>query len=309
LPVPNAYVRVQTENQAVWQGRSDATGRLVYLPSFHNNYSYRGQLTVTGFLREFTTEPVLVSPGASQTTIVFRQSPTVFSPTVDICFILDTTGSMGEEIETLQETLDMVVERIHQLPGQPSVRIGMVEYRDRTDQSVTKITQFTNDARWFRTQILSRVSACGGGDKPESVQEALSVSVNRMGWSSSENAIRIAFLIGDAGPHLDYANDYDFRTTVNQAVTKGIKIHALGCSGLEPIGELVFRSVAQMTGGCYAFITRGGNGGGAPHTGTSARPENDNSLDSVIEWLVAQDLQAYYQAMSGGQYQNSKGQR
>ena len=58
--------------------------------------------------------------------------------------------------------------------------------------------------------ICCELRAAGGGDWPESVNEALYVGVTKMSWSHGRDVTRIIFLVGDAPPHMDYAQDMKY---------------------------------------------------------------------------------------------------
>lgn len=54
---------------------------------------------------------------------------------------------------------------------------------------------------------LSTFRADGGGDTPESVNEALAAAVNAIEWSNNPKVLRAIFLVGDDPPHRDFGND------------------------------------------------------------------------------------------------------
>src|SRR5690606_42149377 len=57
-------------------------------------------------------------------------------------------------------------------PTRRSSDLGLVAYRDRGDDYITRIYDFTQDVSGFQANLNS-VSAGGGGDTPESLNEAL----------------------------------------------------------------------------------------------------------------------------------------
>ena len=58
--------------------------------------------------------------------------------TVDVVFVLDTTGSMSEEIAAMTATINKVAAVLAK--DGVTVRLGLVEYKDRTDAPVTRAT-------------------------------------------------------------------------------------------------------------------------------------------------------------------------
>jgi hypothetical protein len=213
------------------------------------------------------------------------------SPNLDLLFLLDSTGSMGGEIRKIQQTISDISYQISTLPNSPKVRYGVVTYRDRGDSYVTRKFGFTENLGQF-SDFLNSISAGGGGDTPESLNEALHVAINDMNWNGGD-AVRLTFLVADAPPHLDYNNDYRYTDELVQAVKKGIKVYAIGASGLDKQGEYVFRQLAQITLAQFLFITRGGDekspGSGGPASNTDVVYQ-ERDLDRIVVNIVRREL-------------------
>jgi len=111
---------------------------------------------------------------------------------LDVAFIIDTTGSMGDEIERLKKTLDVIHFQLAHLDPAADVRFGLVEYKDRGDEFVTRPIPFTSDIEKFRAS-LANLRAGGGGDEPEDVQAGLERALHGLQWRD-ENAVKVAFL-------------------------------------------------------------------------------------------------------------------
>ncbi|MBI2263903.1 MAG: VWA domain-containing protein [Armatimonadetes bacterium] len=176
------------------------------------------------------------------------------TPRIDVVFLVDTTGSMGDEISVVKDKIGELMDSVEGGTPKPLVRYSIVAYRDRGEDYVVKKFPLASDRKQIAAWIQD-IQADGGGDLPESVNEALHAAVQEMNWDLSPRCERILFLIGDAGPHLDYSQDYSYKKEANRAREKGISIHAIGCSGLDPRGEQVFRYMAQETGGKFDFLT------------------------------------------------------
>src|SRR5262249_2876225 len=158
--------------------------------------------------------------------------PAVTAPVpVDIEFVVDATGSMGDEIAQLKASLADIAARIDALPAQPNVRFALTIYRDRVDPFFTRTWNFTPDLASFQHEIAGG-TAGGGGDYPEDVQQGLSDGLQKPAWRGP-GTVKLMFLIGDAPPHLDYPNDPDYITTAEQAAADGVKIETLAASGLD----------------------------------------------------------------------------
>ena len=214
---------------------------------------------------------------------------------LDIAFVLDTTGSMADEIAMLRKTIEFIHFQITNLSTRPDVRFGMILYRDRGDEYVTRVVPFASGVEAFKRQ-LDQVGAGGGGDTPEDVQEGLHQAITQLDWRSQ--GVRLAFLVGDAPPHLDYQQPYTYVKAMREAASKGIKIATIGASGLDLQGEVSWRQIAQYTMAPFVFLTYGETGdsaGGTPssvshHVGANWVAEN---LDAIIVRLVKLELGNY----------------
>ncbi len=209
---------------------------------------------------------------------------------LDLVFLVDATGSMGDEIAKLKASMRAMAQQIAQLPVQPDVCWGLVAYRDRGDAFLTRTHDFTDDLAAFQG-VLARVQAGGGGDMPEALNEALHETVHRLSWRA--DAARMVVLVADAPPHLDYGGpQYD--VDMQAALAKGIKLFAVGASGLDPVGEYVYRQIAQYTAGRFVFLTYkdAADPGSGPGTQTphDVRGYSVQTLDRLIVKLVGDEL-------------------
>jgi hypothetical protein len=211
---------------------------------------------------------------------------------VDVLFVLDTTGSMGEEIERLRSTIDIIAANVTALKPKPALRFGMVLYRDRDDAYDTRMVPFTPDLEAFRA-ALDEVDADGGGDEPEDLQSALRDAVRNMQWAPG--GIRLGFIVTDASAHLDYGQGYDYATISREAKAKGIKLFSIGAGGLPLEGEYVLRQIAQYTQGKYIFLSYGEKGeaeGGkegsvSHHTGSNFTTDK---LEAIVIRFVREEI-------------------
>jgi Mg-chelatase subunit ChlD len=222
-----------------------------------------------------------------------RALPAVYD--VDIAFILDTTGSMSEEIAAVKGTIQKVATSLN--GANVRVRMGMVEYKDRTDSFVTKLYPMTRDLGSFSKQVAA-VSAGGGGDTPEDAVAGLHAGLTQLDWGGGA-LIKLAFLIGDAPPHLDYQDGVDYTADMRDAAHRGIQVFTVAASGMDDLGQVVWRQIAQYTGASSLFVLRGGagpqsTGGGDPKsscggTQTSFRSGN---LDGLILQRIGREIKA-----------------
>ena len=236
----------------------------------------------------FTSETSIV-PGDGETHTVTLDGKMTYGSNVplDVLFLLDSTGSMDDEIKQIKVTLQSIAQRVSNLPANPDLRFGMVSYRDRDDTYVTRLHDFDGNVERFQ-QTIRGVRADGGNDYPESLNQALHEAVNDASWR--ENAIRLIFLIADAPPHLDYPQDEDYAVEMARAREKGIKIFSVASSGLDQQGEYIFRQIAQQTMGNFLFILYRDGPQGKLDTPHSVEQFTVNNLDGLIVRLIEMEL-------------------
>jgi Mg-chelatase subunit ChlD len=223
---------------------------------------------------------------------------------VDILFIFDVTGSMKEEIDRLKTSIELIKLNIASLSSKPEVRFGMVLYRDRRDEFITKIIPLTKDLNIFQKE-LNKVKTAGGGDGPEDLQSALKDAMQKIEWN--KDGIRLSFVITDAPPHLDYGQKYTYVSAAKDAKDKGIKIYSVGTGGLDPMGEYILRQLSQYTSAKYIFLTYGEKGeseGGMPgsvshHTGSNYETDK---LEAIIIKIAKEEISSFTdQPVEGGE--------
>lgn len=176
---------------------------------------------------------------------------------VEVCFVLDTTGSMSGMIEGAKRKIWSIANEISNSESEPSsIRFGLVGYRDRGDEYVIKKTALTDDLDLVHTELMG-FQAGGGGDGPESVNQALNEAVTTMQWSEGEEINRIVFLVGDAPPHMDYQDDVSYMKSGEIAQSKGIVINTILCgNGSDAMKH--WKKICELTQGGFAQIEQNG---------------------------------------------------
>jgi uncharacterized protein YegL len=180
-------------------------------------------------------------------------------PTIELMFVLDTTGSMGGMLEGAKSTIWGIVNDVLQQRGNRGarVRVGLVAYRDRGDSYVTRVTPLSDNLDAVYSQLMS-FQAQGGGDTPEDVRSAMAETVRLGGWSArGPLTSQVMFLVGDAPPHDDYRSMPATDTSARNAARRGIVVNAIQC-GADQDARRAWRSVAQYGGGEYFAIEQDG---------------------------------------------------
>ena len=250
-PAANATVTLFRNNTPIWTAKTDNLGR--------------AELWVGAFQKEKELNPTLlrlkvneqwVSTAAISETQVNRIAldETLPSPTnlVQIAFMVDATGSMGDELEFLKMDLKKVINEAQKANNQLKISTGTVFYRDEGDEYVVKHSPFTEDINQT-TEFISLQRADGGGDFPEAVDKAL-VQLNQLQWQPQART-RIAFLVLDAPPHNKPAVISSIQYSVKTAAASGIKLIPVVASGIDKTTEFLMRFIAMYTNGTYVFIT------------------------------------------------------
>ncbi|MCW5910656.1 MAG: VWA domain-containing protein [Cyclobacteriaceae bacterium] len=172
---------------------------------------------------------------------------------IEVSFVVDATGSMGDELEYLKTELYDVITRSKANNPNSTVSLSSVFYRDIGDEYVTKLSPFTSDVT-ATIDFIKKQSAAGGGDFPEAVHTALDKAINELQWTT-EAKTKLIFLMLDAPPHYDNEVIANLQLSVMKASLTGIKIIPITASGIDKETEFLMRFMAISTQGTYVFIT------------------------------------------------------
>ena len=170
--------------------------------------------------------------------------------------MLDSIGSMGGLIEGAKQKIWSIANAIVAQKPSPLVRIGLVSYRDRGDEYVTKKFDLTDDIDTVFKNLQS-FHANGGGDSPESVNQALKEAVNDMSWSKDKDTTKIIFLVGDWLPHMDYPDDVKYPVTCQVAAKSSIIINTVQCGNVAETTP-VWQEIAKLAEGSYIALAQSG---------------------------------------------------
>ena len=204
---------------------------------------------------------------------------------LDLAFVIDVTGSMGDELRYLTDEFESIVERVERRYPGVDLRFGLVAYRDRGDAFVVRRHDFTRSAREMR-QRLAALRADGGGDYPEAMDEALEAALD-LDWRTG-TAARVAFVVADAPPHPERtARALD---AVREARARGLRLYPVAASGVADEAEYVLRATAVLTQARYTFLTDD-SGVGLPHAEPKVACYEVTPLDNLLVRVVASELE------------------
>jgi hypothetical protein len=178
------------------------------------------------------------------------------TPVVEAVFVLDTTGSMSGLLQAAKDRIWSIASTMATAEPQPQLRIGLVAYRDRGDDYVTKVIGLSADLDLVHAELF-QLTANGGGDGPEHVNQALHDAVHRIDWSEGQNVYRTVFLVGDAPPHMDYQDDVKYPETLTEAKRRGIHVNALQ-AGADPSTTKTWTRIARLGDGDFFKVDADG---------------------------------------------------
>ncbi|MCL2797508.1 MAG: VWA domain-containing protein [Firmicutes bacterium] len=209
---------------------------------------------------------------------------------IELMFVIDTTGSMGDEIAYLRAELVDVVSRASEATG-AQIKLAILLYKDKGDVYVTQYYDFTTDLS-AQQKVLNSVKASGGGDYPEAVDIALSEAASKQ-WSSA-NTTKLIFHVLDAPPHDGQGNKTLFKSSILKAAELGIRMIPVASSGVDKLTEFLLRSEAMLTGGTYTFLTDDSGIGGS-HLEPTCGPYVVEYLNALMLRLITE----YYTGVAG----------
>ncbi len=204
--------------------------------------------------------------------------------TLDLMFVIDTTGSMGDELRYIKTELNSIIKRVKHLHPTTAIRYGLVVYRDKGDQYVVQSYPFQNSLSKMEA-LLSQQSADGGGDYPEAMDVAMKRAL-AADWKAG-NTARMLFLIADAPPHDETINQT--LQSSRLAHQKGIRIYPVGASGVADKAEYVMRHMALISNGRYLFLTDD-SGVGNKHQEPHVACYVVTRLDQLISRVISAEL-------------------
>lgn len=289
LPVCDARVVVQQPSG--WQNQREAIdlttgsdGRAMFLTGIDGGTD--GQefhVSVHGPRGEKAYSKLMRLDGQSWH-IVLPDAPALRPTRLDLALVIDTTGSMGDELEYLKAEIDDIAATVNNMFPNVDQRFALIVYRDEGDQYVTRSYDFTESLSAFRSRLATQ-RAAGGGDYPEAVHLALE-QADQLSWRDRETA-RMLFLVADAPPHDRFANRS--LDAVQDLRRQGVRVFPVAGSGTGLKAEFVLRAASFLTMGEYLFLTDH-SGVGNPHAKPHTPEYTVEHLNRLMVRMIAQQL-------------------
>ena len=278
-PVFGAFAEYYDDDQNKWISRTDVNG-----------VSYLFPPESSGMVK--------VKSGEYERTVEFSQEQRELNVELDdseaqanvikLMFVIDATGSMGDEMNYIAAELSDVIHRVTEQADQVRIDLSLLFYRDNGDTEKFAFHDFvtvTGDEQTLAAQveILTKQRASGGGDYEEAVDEALLMAASA-DWGE-ENSTNLIVFVLDAPPH---DTEQQLETTargLDAAIEKGIRICPVLCSGANTFCEYVMRTSALLTGGTSVFVTDD-SGIGGEHLDPDLPEETVEKLNDLLVRLI-----------------------
>lgn len=139
----------------------------------------------------------------------------------DIVFLIDKTGSMADDIDQVQKSMDLILDYLEKFRN---VKVGIAMYGDKNwhydfwynsldlDYDIEKMKKF-----------LKKYQTIGNPDTPESVNDAIVRTVDEMSWTPGNK--RLMLVIGDAPSQDSTMSDYTLQQVVEKCEAMDVKFN------------------------------------------------------------------------------------
>ena len=206
-----------------------------------------------------------VQPGASVDITKTVTTP-VIPPRPDICFLADTTGSMGPAIANVRTNATSIMNMVRAV--QPDSQFCAAQYKDVGDTPVFRVDQVITADTTAVQNGINAWTAAGGGDEPEAQLNALTQLSIQAGFRSGSSRIIVWF--GDAPGH-DPSLGATLASTIAALQAAGVRVIAVsvGADRLDLLGQAT--AITDATGGPPVFHT----------------PNTDDVTDAILAGLTS----------------------
>ncbi len=288
-PVNDARVEVKLAGGLRVEGRTHADGYWDFFPAVSARQS-SGQAVVTvhaGQQIVRTRAQIPHQRGSRQYIVRLPYDAGQRPRMLDLAFLIDTTGSMGDELRYVNREVVSIVRRVRATVPNVSVRVGGVFYRDRQDQTPLQRLGFSTDVQRF-SRAMTRIHASGGGDYPEDLEAGLQQAMRGLSWRQG-NAVRVLVVIADAPPQRYSDARYRYGDAMRDAAARGIRLLPVAASGANRTVEYLFRALGAFTATPYTYLTDD-SGVGNPHLEADTDRVAVEKFSDLLVRMITSDL-------------------
>lgn len=250
-PLIGAEIELHDAQNTYYTGYTDNKGYAVIYPFLDKTFIQNPQLDARISYNQNTYEIVTLEDHYFKVTLDEKANHV---DNVDIMLMVDTTGSMGDELEYIKTELSDVVNRVNkENANNLNIRVSGNYYRDHGDEYLVRSFPFTNDMKQVLKEMKDQY-ANGGGDYEEAVVAALNDAIYNHNWNKEAEA-KLLFLVLDAPPHHTDQNISQIHELIKDANALGIRIIPIASSGVDKDTEFLLRFLDISTNGTYIFLT------------------------------------------------------
>ena len=265
--------------------RSSAAGRRAWMPwpiAETRTFTFNGKsheilrLQFLG-INKGNFEPAAPSPGEAQAVYSEGEVADIKGNVrrLDLVFVIDTTLSMTPAIASTIAAVELICQQLHDLPFQPDLNFGLVEYRDFVNAimfkkggklSPVKVYPLQGDLNAFLATIRQlKATTDSSEDWPEAVFDGVRAALQQTAWRGDRLSARAIILIGDNSGHEPghpkNPDNIGAEDLVNLARDRqtNVKLFSLCIEGdggeeEQALHKAQFTKLAEGTGGkCYSF--------------------------------------------------------
>lgn len=283
-PSPSSSPSASTATTAIATGEAEhfgAPGITAGVWDDNQNFEW-----FAAYARRVATSPDLAAFTADEQQAARDRSAARSHRELDIQLVIDTTGSMGDELAYLQRELSAIGSAVAARHPNVTPRWSLVVYKDRGDEYVERSFDFTADLASFQ-RTLGAQSAGGGGDFPEAVIPAFTAALQQHWRTAQPEVAKLVFWVADAPPHAGEGNA--LAALARQAARSQIHVYPIASSGIDDATEYQMRATAQLTGGRYIFLTDD-SGIGSSHAEPHIPCYTVTRLDHAILRMIDSEL-------------------
>lgn len=281
-----AHVRISNQGGA-FEGLTHSDGSFDFFPSM-SAPGITGQARLDVRVEQLTVGAEVQVPAQGEgQPITVRLNAVVQAPApvLDLGFLIDVTGSMGDELRYINTEIASIVRRVEQASPGVRVRVAATFYRDRMDEMVVQQIPFTTNVMGFAS-AMQNVMATGGGDYPEDLNAGIDAAMNRLAWSEGA-ATRVLVVIADAPPQHYGDTQFTYREAMVRAQQRGIRLLPVAASGADRRVEFLFRAMGVMTSTPYVYLTDDSGVGGSHMEADTDRVAVERFNDALVRLLTS----------------------
>ena len=258
--------------------QTDANG-VGYLFTDTTNDEYKINVTYVNTNQESVTKEYTVKKDFDN--VIDIKDATEANNQIEIMFMVDTTGSMSDEIEFLKLELADVISKVKESNPNVQILVGLLFYRDFGDDYVTRYFDFTKDID-SQLENLKKQFSDGGGDFEEAVYKAYEEALEKQ-WSNTSST-KLLVHVADAPSHDEDVEKWN--NSIKSLTSKGIKVITIASSGIDKKTEYFFRCQSLISGGAYVYITDDSGIGGSHIEATVDEKQIVEYLNALLIRLI-----------------------